>query len=424
MPTILSTTERLERLVAAGALLTSELSLEGVLERVTEIAASVIGAKYAAIGVLGPDGRLLENFTTFGIPEDDRRRMGEPPRGHGILGLVVREARVIRLPDLTRHPDSFGFPPGHPVMRSFLGVPIVGRRGTFGNLYLTEKIGADEFTEDDERIALLLAAQTAAAVENARLHEESARLLEEVQQLHRSRERFFAMVNHELRNALAAVYGWSEMLVRRKDPATVPRAAFEVLDSAEHAIALINDLLDLSRLDEDRLRPVIQAVDCSTVIRKAAGRVTPAAASRGITLEVRIPATLPPSATDAARVEQILMNLLANAVRHARENGRVIIAAGTAQDRLHIEVLDDGPGIPPEDAERVFDVYVTKAGEESRGTGLGLPLSRRLARLLGGELRAVPQTDGGGRFQLDLPLAPEFERSLHDSLTPGSPGRG
>jgi signal transduction histidine kinase len=424
MPTILSTTERLERLVAAGALLTSELSLEGVLERVTEIAASVIGAKYAAIGVLGPDGRLLENFTTFGIPEDERRRMGDPPRGHGILGLVIREARVIRLPDLTRHADSFGFPPGHPVMRSFLGVPIVGRRGTFGNLYLTEKIGADEFTEDDERIALLLAAQTAAAVENARLHEESARLLEEVQQLHRSRERFFAMVNHELRNALAAVYGWSEMLVRRKDPATVPRAAFEVLDSAEHAVALINDLLDLSRLDEDRLRPVIQAVDCSSVIRKAAGRVTPAAASRGITLEVRIPATLPPSATDAARVEQILMNLLANAVRHARENGRVIIAAGTARDRLHIEVLDDGPGIPPEDAERVFDVYVTKAGEESRGTGLGLPLSRRLARLLGGELRAIPQAGGGGRFQLDLPLAPEFERSLHDSLTPGSPGRG
>ncbi len=421
MPAILSTTERLERLVAAGALLTSELSLEGVLERVTEIAATVIGARYAAIGVLGPDGRLLESFTTFGIPEEERRRMGQPPRGHGILGLVIREARIIRLPDLTQHPDSFGFPPGHPVMRSFLGVPIVGRRGTFGNLYLTEKIGAAEFTEDDERIALLLAAQTAAAVENARLHEESARLLEEVQQLHRSRERFFAMVNHELRNALAAVYGWSEMLVRRKDPASVPRAAFEVLDSAEHAIALINDLLDLSRLDEDRLRPVIQAVDCSTVIRKAAGRVTPAAASRGITIEAHVPPALPPSATDAARVEQILMNILANAVRHASENGRVAITASAAQGRLFIEVLDDGPGIGVDDTERVFDVYVTKAGEESRGTCLGLTLSRRLARLLGGELRAIPQPGDGGRFQLELPIAPEFERSLHDPLAPDSP---
>ena len=118
-------------------------------------------------------------------------------------------------------------------MHSFLGVPIVGRRGVFGNLYLTEKLERQAFTEEDEHIAVLLAAITAAAVENARLHEESARLLEEVQQLHRTRERFFAMVNHELRNALAAVFGWAEMLVRKKDPATVPRAAFEVLDSAQ-----------------------------------------------------------------------------------------------------------------------------------------------------------------------------------------------
>ena len=114
-------------------------------------------------------------------------------------------------------------------------------------------------------------------MENARLHEESARLLEEVQQLHRTRERFFAMVNHELRNALAAVYGWAEMLVRKKDPATVPRAAFEVLDSAQQAIGLINDLLDLSRLDEDRLKPVIRAVEPAAVGRRAMGRMTPAA---------------------------------------------------------------------------------------------------------------------------------------------------
>jgi len=417
--------ERLARLVAAGTLLTSELSLEGVLDRVTEIAASVLGARYAAIGVLSPDGRLLESFTTWGISREERERMGEPPRGHGILGLVIREARIIRLPDLTRHPDSFGFPPGHPPMHSFLGVPIVGRRGTFGNLYVTEKIGADAFSEDDERLALLLAAQTAAAVENARLHEESARLIEEVQQLHRTRERFFAMVNHELRNALAAVYGWSEMLVRRKDPATVPRAAFEVLDSAEQAIALINDLLDLSRLDEDRLRPVIRAVESASVIRRAVGRITPAAEGRGVSLHLDVPAGLPPSATDAARVEQILINLLTNAVRHAPENGNVTVRARAGESRLTIEVIDDGPGIPPGELDRVFDVYVTKAGEESRGTGLGLPLSRRLARLLGGELRASAAPGGGGCFELELPVAtPEFERDLHAALTAGSPGNG
>jgi signal transduction histidine kinase len=394
--------ERLEQLVGVGTLLATELSLEGVLQRVVEVAAKLIGAKYAAIGVLGPDGRLLESFTTYGLTQEERDRIGPLPRGHGILGLVIREARVIRLPDLTLHPDSYGFPPGHPPMHSFLGVPIVGRRGTFGNLYLTEKIGQKEFSDDDERVARLLAAQTAAAVENARLHEESARLLEEVQQLHRSRERFFAMVNHELRNALAATFGWAEMLVRRKDPATVPSAAFEVLDSAEQAVGLINDLLDLSRLDEDRLRPVIREVDPASVTRRSIGRVTPAAAPKSVTLELQVAPGLSTCQTDANRLEQILVNLLGNAIRHTPERTTVRVQIANRDGRVAFHVQDAGPGVREEELEHVFDIYETKAGEESRGAGLGLPLSRRLARLLGGELRAVPPRDGGG-FLLELP---------------------
>jgi signal transduction histidine kinase len=398
--------ERLERLVAAGTLLTSELSLEGVIQQTVTIAAEVIGARYAAIGVLAPDGRLLESFTTYGITPEERALIGPPPRGHGILGLVIREVRVIRLPDLTRHPDSYGFPPHHPPMHSFLGAPIAGRRGVFGNLYLTEKLGGGYFTEDDERIVVLLAAQTAAAVENARLHEESARLIEEVQQLHRSRERFFAMVNHELRNALAATYGWAEMLVRRKDPATVPAAAFEVLDSAEQAVGLINDLLDLSRLDEDRLRPVIRAVDPEAVARRAVVRVTPPATAKRINLTTHVAARLPTSNTDASRLEQILVNLLGNAIRHAPEDSEVQLSLDRNGDKIVIRVEDQGSGIAPDDVERIFDIYVTKAAEEGHGVGLGLPLSRRLARLLGGELSAVSRPGRGGCFVLELPAAP------------------
>ncbi|HET7603651.1 MAG TPA: GAF domain-containing sensor histidine kinase [Gemmatimonadales bacterium] len=399
--------ERLERLVTAGTLLTSELSLEGVLQHVAEIAASIIGARYAAIGVLGPDGRLLESFTTYGISPEERAKLGDPPKGHGILGLVIREGRVIRLPDLTKHPESAGFPPNHPPMHSFLGVPVVGRRGTLGDLYLTEKIGAPQFTDMDERIAKLLAAQTAAAIENASLHEESARLLEEVQQLQRSRERFFAMVNHELRNALAAVYGWSEMLVRKKDPAAVPPAAFEVLDSAQQAVSLINDLLDLSRLDEDRLKVTIRSVELAPVIRGAVGRVTPAARQKKVRLVLELGTGIPPSATDATRVEQILVNLLANGIRHARDKGQVTVQSelDESRRRIVITVDDDGPGVLPENAEQIFDIYVTRPGEESQGVGLGLPLSRRLARLLGGELTVVPRPGKGGRFLLELPVA-------------------
>jgi signal transduction histidine kinase len=395
---------RLEQLVTAGTLLTSELSLEGVLQRVVEIAVDVIGAKYAAIGVLAPDGRTLESFTTMGISEAERAAIGPPPRGHGILGLVIRAGKPIRLPDLSKHPDSYGFPPNHPPMHSFLGVPIIGRRGTFGNLYLTEKTGGEEFTDVDEYVARLLAAQTAAAVENARLHEESARLLEEVQQLQRTRERFFAMVNHELRNALAGVFGWAEMLVRKKDPATVPRAAFEVLDSAEQAIALINDLLDLSRLDEDRLKPAMRAVECAGVVRRSIGRVTPAAQARNVTIEADLPENLPSCHTDASRVEQILVNLLANAVRHTPENSTVRVSVAAAGDRIIFRVRDAGSGIPEPELERIFDIYVTKPGEAQQGVGLGLPLSRRLARLLGGELHAVA-SPAGGEFVLELPAA-------------------
>ena len=402
-PAATSTQQRLERLVVTASALIAEVSMEGVLKQVVRSAAELIGAHYAAVGVLAPDGRLLESFTTYGIDDELRAKIGEPPRGHGILGLVIREARPVRLPDLTRHPGSYGFPPHHPPMHSFLGVPIVGRRGVFGNLYLTEKVGGALFTEEDEYLAVLLANSVAAVVENARHHEESARLLEEVHQLHRARERFFAMVNHELRNALAAVYGWSEMLVRKKDPSTVPQAAFEVLDSAQQAIGLINDLLDLSRLDEDRLKPVIRPIEPGSVAKRAVGRVTPAAQARRVTLVLEVARSLPTCETDASRVEQILVNLLGNAIQHTPEGTSVRLEVSARDGLVVFTVRDEGPGVPATELEHIFDIYTTRKEGDMRGVGLGLPLSRRLARLMGGDLLAVATAAGGGEFRLSLP---------------------
>ncbi len=401
-PTILA---RLERLVAASTELAFELSLSGVLQRVANLAAELTGASYAAIGLLGPDGKTLEVFVTEGIPEDKRRMMGHLPRGLGVLGVVIRDGQVIRLDDLTRHPDSYGFPDHHPPMHSFLGVPVVGRRGVLGNLYVTEKQGGGPFTEEDEHLAILLAQRTAAAVENARLHEESARLLEEVQQLQRTRERFFAMVNHELRNALAATFGWAEMLVRKKDPATVPRAAFEVLESAQGAIRLVSDLLDLSRLDEDRLRPVLLEFSGPVAARNAMARVTPEAIARTVSLELEEGASLSTCRSDVRRVEQILLNLLGNAIRHSPPGGRVTLAVNAEGNRLKFSIRDQGRGVKTEELEAIFDMYVSKDTAERDGAGLGLPLSRRLAVLLGGTLYAVAHARGGGEFILELPLA-------------------
>jgi signal transduction histidine kinase len=398
---------RLERLAAEDPALIAELSLEAVLQRVADLAAEVIGARYAAVGMLGADGRTLATFTTSGMDREERQRVGDLPHGHGILGLVIHKGHSVRLTDLTTHPARYGFPEHHPRMRSFLGVPIVGKRGVLGDLYLTEKIDGEAFTPEDEHIATLLASKAGAVIENTRLHEQSARLLEEVQQLHRSRERFFAMVNHELRNSLAAVFGWAEMLVRRKDPATVPRAAFEVLDSAEQAISLINDLLDLSRLDEDRLKPVMRDVECGGVVRQALSRVTPSAEGKRVKLEADIPDDVPLCRTDPHRVEQILINVLVNAIRHTPEGSTVAVHLRSAPPAVEFEVQDEGPGVAEEEIERIFDVYQTKAGEEGKGTGLGLPLSRRLARLLGGELLALPVNGSGGRFILQLPAVSE-----------------
>lgn len=394
---------RLEQVVEAGLLLTSELSLEGVLQRVADLARELLSARYSAIGVLAEDGRTLSSFITSGVSREIAQSIGAPPEGRGVLGLVIREASPIRLKDITQHPEAHGLPPNHPVMRTFLGVPIIGRRGIFGNLYVAERLSGTEFTEEDEHIATMLAAQTAAAVENARLHEESTRLLEEVQQLHRSRERFFATVNHEMRNAIAGVFGWAEMLVRKRDPETVPKAAFEVLESAEQAITLINDLLDLSRLDENRLKPHMEEVEGTRVVDRSIRLVTPSAAAKGVEIVFSVHQNLATCYTDAHRVEQVLVNLLGNAVRHSPEGAAVTVTAFTTDDSFVVLVDDQGPGVPEEDLERIFDIYYTQAGNEGGGSGLGLPLSRRLARLLGGELSAGNRREGGARFTLKLP---------------------
>src|ERR1043166_1803731 len=405
MPTSIPTSQsRIERLVREVPALVAELRLDAVLQRVADLAAEVVGARYVAVGLLAPDRRTLDSFIVSGLSEEERRAIGPLPTGKGILGLLIKEGRPIRLADLGGHPSSVGFPANHPPMRSFLGVPVVSQQGVIGELYLTEKIGAAEFSEEDEHIAVLLALTTSSAVENARLHTDRSRLLEEVQQLHRSRERFFAMVNHELRNAIAAVYGWSEILVRKKEPGTVPRAAYEILDSAEQAVSLISDLLDLSGLDEDRLKPVFRALDAGAVIRGAMQRVLPTAQERTVELRTEAPGDGLLCRSDAHRVEQILVNLLRNAIRHSPPGASVVGRVVPNGGMVVFEIDDAGPGIGPELADRIFDVYFTTAGEERQGHGLGLPLSRRLARLLGGDLVAESRP-GGGRFVLRLPAA-------------------
>src|SRR4051794_34263761 len=183
---------RLKALLAVGIALTGELSLEALLQRLVESAADLPGARSAALGVITPSGTALERFLTYGIAPDAHADIGDLPRGRGILGALITDATPLRLHDLSEDPRSVGFPPAHPPMHTFLGTPVMLRGVAYGNLYLTEKAGGEDFTAEDEELVGLLAGQAAVAIENARLYEAATRWSRQLESL------------SEIGNALAA----------------------------------------------------------------------------------------------------------------------------------------------------------------------------------------------------------------------------
>jgi signal transduction histidine kinase len=166
-----SNENRMRALVETGVAITSELSLDALLQRLVEAASELTGARYAALGVIDRSGSELERFLTTGIDAETHAAIGELPRGRGILGVLIREDAPLRLHNLGDDPRSVGFPPNHPPMGTFLGVPVHLRGVAYGNLYLTEKAGGEDFTDDDQELVELLASQAAVAIENARLYE-------------------------------------------------------------------------------------------------------------------------------------------------------------------------------------------------------------------------------------------------------------
>ncbi len=171
----LKSQQRLHDLLGAVVAVTTDLELAEVLGRIVESAIALVDARYAALGVLSGDGTYLTEFITRGVSDIERARIGDPPRGLGVLGLLIRHPHPQRIDDIMTHPDSFGFPPNHPPMHSFLGTPIRIRDEVYGNLYLAEKQGAATFTAEDEATLVALAAAAGVAIDNARLFESGRR---------------------------------------------------------------------------------------------------------------------------------------------------------------------------------------------------------------------------------------------------------
>jgi signal transduction histidine kinase len=209
----LSSQDRLRALVEAGMALTSESTLEALLQRLLAAAAELTDARYAALGVIDPAGGLLERFVTHGIDAETHAAIGDLPQVRGILGVLLHESEPLRLHDLSADSRSVGFPPNHPPMKSFLGVPILLRGVAYGNLYLTEKAGGEDFTQEDEEVVTLLAAQAAVAIENARLYESATRWLRQLEALNEVANalvsemelpRLLDMIARELRDLIGA----------------------------------------------------------------------------------------------------------------------------------------------------------------------------------------------------------------------------
>ncbi|MEU8215030.1 GAF domain-containing sensor histidine kinase [Micromonospora taraxaci] len=218
---VVTSRERLRALLDAVVGIGSNLDLRTTLQRIVGSACDLVGARYGALGILGPD-RLLHDFIVHGITPEQHAKIGDLPHGRGVLGLLIDEPRPLRMPDITKHPRSYGFPANHPPMHSFLGVPVRIRDQVFGNLYLAEKQGGAQFTDDDEEIVVALAAAAGVAIENARLYALAHR-----------RERWLA-ATAEITSVLLGE-------VRRTDAlALVARRAREVAE-AEVALVLLYD---------------------------------------------------------------------------------------------------------------------------------------------------------------------------------------
>jgi signal transduction histidine kinase len=358
--------KRLRELLGAVMAVASDLDLSTVLRRIVELAAELVEARYAALGVLDESGQSLSEFITVGLTVDEISAIGALPKGHGILGLLIVEPRPIRLPVLQEHADSYGFPPNHPPMRSFLGVPITVRGHVFGNLYLTDKTTAEAFSDVDEELVVTLASAAAIAIDNARLH---ARISELV--VLEDRERIARDLHDTVIQRLFAVglsLQGTARLAQRPEVRDRIEEAVEDLDRTVREIRTA--IFGLERGRTGRAPGVRDQV--LSLVREASGAL---GFQPHVAFEGAIDATV--AALVGEDLVATLREALANVARHA---GASTVEVTVAVDGdLLLRVADDGRGIP--------------SGRTRKGHGLRNMATR--AEQLGGSF-SVSQRDGTG----------------------------
>jgi len=365
--------------------ISADLSLAETLKRIVVAATELVDARYGALGVPDESGEFLAEFITTGITPEAEARISHRPRGHGILGLVLREGQSLRLRDLRQHPRSAGFPPNHPPMTSFLGVPISHKGQRLGNLYLTDKRGADEFTPEDQRLIELLAAHAGIAIENARLHARVQHLsiVEERQRI--------GMDLHD--GVIQSIYGVGltlEYIQTQLAEGDLAGAGDRLKVAIEALNATIRDIrayiLDLRprRFEGDNLIAGLQRL---------------LAEFKANTL-MMVEFTADPTADQALTPEgrlalfHIAQEALSNAAKHSRAS-RLVVRLLDSGAKVILSLTDNGRGFRPEEVERrvghglmnMHDRVAAIAGELVIGPtagGQGTEVSVRIPKRISG----------------------------------------
>ncbi len=371
----MATNDEVRRLLDAILPVASDLSLPVVLERIVASACVLVGAQYGALGVLSDDMTLSE-FITVGIDAETIAKIGPPPQGHGVLGLLIWDPKPVRLDDIAAHLESYGFPAHHPAMHSFLGVPVLVRGKVFGNLYLTEKVGAPRFSQEDEDLVVGLAAVAGVAIDNARLHDR----VREVAVVE-DRERI-ARDLHD--TVIQRLYATGLSLSATVRLASSP----EVADRMRTAIA------DLDATMRD-IRSTIFALQSADRGVHGVRADVLALAQRAENALGHAPRVSFAGPVDALVSEGIADHLLAalrealtNAAKHARAS-RVEVEVTATAGAVVLRVTDDGVGIGADHT-----------------TGLGLGNLTERAAMLGGECTVRARPEGGTEVRWHVPLSP------------------
>lgn len=364
---------QLRHLQDAVVVVSSGLDLAAMLERIVDAAAELVGARYAALGVLDERRTELREFITVGIDEAQRRAIGDLPRGHGILGLLITEPTPIRLPDLSAHPDSGGFPPNHPPMTTFLGVPIAIRGEVFGNLYLCDKVAGGAFTDVDEHLVVALAAAAGVAIENARLHARTRAVA-----TMEDRDRIARDLHDKVIQRLFAVGLGLQGVERLTDDPTLTARLDAAIDSLDETIKEIRaTIFELSMHDGPG--------STRQAVREAVAEVLGPTDLRA-TVRFDGPVDTAVVGPLADHVVAVVREGLTNVVKHAGA-AAVSVAVGVADGAVAVEVVDDGRGI-----------------EVAAPAGHGLENMRSRAAERRGSCSIEAVAAGGSHLRWDAPL--------------------